>query len=38
MTKSSMFLSQGFEDFEAIAILDVVGWTGVRKNPILIER
>lgn len=27
-----MFLAQGFEDLEAIAILDVFGWTQYREN------
>ncbi|MFQ5771340.1 MAG: DJ-1/PfpI family protein [bacterium] len=26
-----MFLSQGFEDLEAVTIIDVRGWTGVRE-------
>jgi 4-methyl-5(b-hydroxyethyl)-thiazole monophosphate biosynthesis len=34
-----MFLGQGFEDLEAITIIDVLGWTRVRKNltPILLK-
>lgn len=30
--KILMFLAQGFEDLEAIAILDVFGWTQYREN------
>ena len=32
MQKILMFLSQGFEDLEAITIMDVVGWTRVREH------
>ena len=34
-----MFLSQGFEDLEAITIMDVLGWTRVRKSitPIMLK-
>lgn len=32
MKKVLMFLSQGFEDLEAAAIIDVLGWTTVREN------
>lgn len=27
-----MFLSQGFEDLEAVTIIDVIGWTKVRMK------
>jgi putative intracellular protease/amidase len=27
-----LFLAQGFEDLEAISILDVFGWTHYREN------
>ena len=32
-----MFLSQGFEDLEAVTIIDVLGWTRVREHLIPIE-
>ena len=32
MKKVLMFLSQGFEDLEAVTIIDVLGWTHVREN------
>lgn len=31
MKKVLMFLSQGFEDLEAVTIIDVIGWTRVRE-------
>jgi 4-methyl-5(b-hydroxyethyl)-thiazole monophosphate biosynthesis len=31
-TKILLFLAQGFEDLEAVAILDVFGWTHYREN------
>ena len=31
-TKILLFLAQGFEDLEAVAILDVFGWTQYREN------
>ena len=32
-----MFLSQGFEDLEAVTIIDVIGWTKVREHLTPIE-
>ncbi len=32
MKKVLMFLSQGFEDLEAVTIIDVLGWTHVRDH------
>jgi 4-methyl-5(b-hydroxyethyl)-thiazole monophosphate biosynthesis len=32
MKKVLMFVSQGFEDLEAVTIIDVLGWTRVREN------
>ncbi len=32
MKKVLMFLSRGFEDLEAVTIIDVLGWTRVREN------
>lgn len=32
-----MFLSQGFEDLEAVTIIDVIGWTRVREHMIPLE-
>lgn len=32
MKKVLMFLSQGFEDLEAVSIIDVLGWTEVRNH------
>ena len=32
MIKVLMFLTQGFEDLEAVAIIDAIGWTRVREH------
>ncbi len=37
MKKILMFLSQGFEDLEAITIIDVVGWTRFRDELVALD-
>ncbi len=32
MKKVLMFLARGFEDLEAVAVIDAIGWTRVREN------
>ena len=32
-----MFLSQGFEDLEAITVIDVLGWTQVREHLVPVQ-
>lgn len=37
MKKVLMFLAQGFEDLEAVTVMDVIGWTTVREHLIPLE-
>jgi len=35
--KAPLFLAEGFEDLEAVSILDVMGWTEYREWVLMIE-